>query len=269
MPRWPHKEPAFFSPPEVGGITKESQYLELFEDATGHKMVGEASVSYLYAEEAPARIKSYLGEDTKIIILLRNPVDLAYSLWGHQVREGFEDLSFEEGLQKENERLAHPEWAREKFTWIHDYAYTRRPAYVHQIARYDALFPAKNIKIFIFEEFFADSLPQWEDLCDFLEIDAKFRPSHGNVKYNAAGKMRSTLLRRILRESMPWKEPVKKIIPKEMRSVLRNWIERANRIDTPLPSLDKATRSKLENVFDADVRALEKRLGRNLEQIWF
>lgn len=269
MPKWPHKEPAFFSPPEVGGITEESRYLELFDGAAGHKRVGEASVSYLYAENAPARIKSYLGSDTKIIILLRNPVDLAYSLWGHQVREGFEDLPFEEALAQEEYRISHPEFARQKYTWCNDYAYTRRGIYMPQLARYEALFPPENIKIFIFEEFFSEGLPHWDSLCDFLGIDRSFRPSNEEKKYNAAGKMRSLLLRRILRERMGWKEPIKRFMPQKTRIMLRNWLEYLNRVESKNPPMNDALRQQLQKVFFSDVRALERKLGHDLSKVWF
>lgn len=92
MPR--RKEPNFFAGPSHGNRTTEAEYRALFADATSAKAVGEASVAYLYDPGSPRRIFEYLGPETRIVIMLRNPVDMVHALWGHMVRAGGEKLSF-------------------------------------------------------------------------------------------------------------------------------------------------------------------------------
>ena len=71
----------------------------------GSKLTGEATPYYIFHPQAPMRIAEALPE-AKIIILLRNPIDRAYSHYQHMVRVGREPLSFEEAIAAEPERLA-------------------------------------------------------------------------------------------------------------------------------------------------------------------
>lgn len=265
MPDW--KEPAFFAPPEAGGVATEQEYLALFAGATGKKAVGEASVAYLFAEEAPRRIYDFLGPDVKIVVILRNPVDMAYSLWGHQVREGFESLSFEDALRIEHHRIETTASKKIAQSWVYDFAYKNRASYAAQIKRYDTTFKSANIKVYAFEDFFSPGLPLFSDLCRFLGISENYSPQE--KVYNEAGTVRSPVLRKLLRETYPWKKPLKKILPAPIRQRLRKKLEAMNRIDSPLPPMDESTRLMLEVSFESDVRNLEKCIKRSLKDVWF
>ena len=105
------KEPQYLVASKVRGrvfknISVLEDYKGLFEDAS-QKAVGEASVFYLYFyKEAIQNIKTILGDDVKIIFVLRNPVDRAFSAYRHVSRNSLtETLSFEEALQEEPGRL--------------------------------------------------------------------------------------------------------------------------------------------------------------------
>ena len=105
------KEPQFLIKSKVEkrlhfGIWEWKEYLSIFEDVEEQKVIGEASVFYLYYyEEAIKNIKSRLGNDVKIIILLRNPVDRAFSAFLHVSKSVKESLSFEDALAQEEGRL--------------------------------------------------------------------------------------------------------------------------------------------------------------------
>ena len=98
------KEPQFFVRESVmdrlhSGIWNWQDYKDLFFQVKDEKAIGEASVFYLYYfEEAINNIKKYLGDQIKIIIILRNPIDRAYSAYQHVSRSMKEELSFEEAL---------------------------------------------------------------------------------------------------------------------------------------------------------------------------
>jgi hypothetical protein len=261
------KEPTFFAVPEAGGITDEAEYLALFAKAGGKKAIGEASISYLYDPESPRRIREFLGDHVKMIAILRNPVDMMYSLWGHVVRAGGESLGFMEGLAKERERQSDPEFASKCLGWAANYAYTARAMYAQQLERYYAVFNSSQIKVFIYEEFFQPGLPQYADLCSFLGIATDHVP--GGQVHNPAGTVRSAWLRRVYNERMWWKEPLKLIIPGGLRKRLMEALYAFNQRPQALPALTVELRAKLQKTFDHDVRALEKLLGRNLSTVWF
>ena len=91
----PVKEPNFFCSEENSDgdfATRLGAYQDLFRDVSGEKAIGEASHCYLYEPEAAARIQEYIT-DAKLIAVLRDPVDRAYSHFLHMVRNGSEPLT--------------------------------------------------------------------------------------------------------------------------------------------------------------------------------
>src|SRR5215210_1748036 len=88
-----------------GAVTRMKDYRALFAGVSGKKAVGEASPQYLYTPEAPLRIKHYVPE-AKLIAVLRNPVERAYSAFLHRTRLGREPLAdFSEALRQEDSRM--------------------------------------------------------------------------------------------------------------------------------------------------------------------
>ena len=109
------KEPRFFaleggilnfqnpdSAINYNSITTLREYESLFANVTNELGIGEASPLYLYSEKAARRIKHYVP-DAKLMVILRNPVDRAFSCYTHLLREGYETLSFEAALKAESE----------------------------------------------------------------------------------------------------------------------------------------------------------------------
>jgi hypothetical protein len=87
-------------------ITNYENYKGLFLKAPIDSLKGEASTSYLYREETPYRIREMIP-NVKLIAILRNPIDRAYSAYMHQVRDGNETAStFREGLALALKKLA-------------------------------------------------------------------------------------------------------------------------------------------------------------------
>src|SRR5579863_751660 len=84
-------------------IHEEEQYEQLFAGVTDEKRIGETSAYYLYLQGTAERIAHSIPA-AKILILLREPIDRAYSAYMHLVRDGRETVSFAEGLRLEEER---------------------------------------------------------------------------------------------------------------------------------------------------------------------
>lgn len=110
------------------------------------KAIGEASPFYMYLEEVPERINKILP-NVKLIFILRNPVNRAYSHYWHEVRLGYESLSFEEAIRIEEERLSGANVFNKQ-----NYSYTDRGKYVIQIKRFSKFFSQKQMLILINEE---------------------------------------------------------------------------------------------------------------------
>ncbi len=141
-------------------------YARFFKDAgEEHVAVGEATPSYMYIEEAALRIKRILPR-VKLVVLLRHPVDRAYSHYWLEVRLGAEHLSFEEALIQEPRRLAEGSL----YNRLH-YSYLDRGRYHVQLERLMKLFPRENIFIATHREFREDPRALLKRLSRFLGID--------------------------------------------------------------------------------------------------
>ena len=149
------KEPHFFDIPENYNNGIEWYEKNYFRNIN-KKIIADFTPSYFFEKQVPKRIFNDLGEDMKFVILLRHPVDRAYSHYLHSVRDKNEYVSFEEALRKEDNRI-------DKFIKNKDYLSYLRNSYYHQglygemIERYLQYFSLDNFLFIQFEnEFIID-----------------------------------------------------------------------------------------------------------------
>jgi len=159
-------------------ITTFEEYYSLFEGATNEKAIGEASPSYIFNEDCPQLIQKYLP-DTKIIAILRQPVERAYSNFLHARRADREPISdFEIAFNKEEERKTE--------NWSPLYYYKGKGYYAKQLERYYSLFPKENIKILLFEDLVKNPIETSQRIFEFLNVDNTFVPDTSK-KANVSG----------------------------------------------------------------------------------
>jgi hypothetical protein len=121
---------------------------------------GEASPYYLFHPHVPGRVAEHLP-GVKLIALLRDPVQRAYSHYQHEVAGGFETLSFEEAIEAEPARLAGEterllaEPLYNSFAHQH-HSYVARGHYAEQLDRWRPLFGDGQLLMLSSERFFAD-----------------------------------------------------------------------------------------------------------------
>lgn len=174
------KEPSYYC--DTYGVENYAAYLSIFfKEATAQKMIGEASTPYLTSPESAGKIHDAVPH-ARIIILLRNPVDRAYSLWKWMHAFGYETIgSFEEALQVEiHSRKDNPDFLR-KFqkgglTYYWDFLYFHSGLYFEQVKRYYDNFSKKQLKVIIFEEFVEEPLRSVHEIYKFLGVDPNFDP---------------------------------------------------------------------------------------------
>lgn len=149
-------------------ITKIEDYLNLFQGVENQVAIGEVSPLYLYSPKAPERIQHYTP-DTKLVAILRNPVERAYSQFLMFVRDGREPLSdFAEALEQEETRMRnHWEWA---------WQYIRVGFYYVQLNRYFNTFDLQQIRVYLFEDFLTNPVCMLKDIFQFLGVDDSFVP---------------------------------------------------------------------------------------------
>lgn len=136
----------------------------------------EASGYYMFHPMAPERIARDLP-DVKIVAMLRDPVERAYSAWKHESARGFDDFSFEDAVGRESQRtqgerermIDDPQY--QSYAYRH-HSYTARGHYSAQLRQFYDRLPASNIHVVYSETFFAQPEDEFGLLADFLGIDA-------------------------------------------------------------------------------------------------
>lgn len=135
----------------------------------------EASGYYLFHPLAPERIARDLP-DVKIVAMLREPMERAFSAWKHESARGFETEPFDRALELEEERIngesermaTEPEY--QSYSHRH-HAYTARGDYVALLQQYYDRFPAEQIHVVYSEAFFASPVAEFKALTDFLGVE--------------------------------------------------------------------------------------------------
>lgn len=137
-------------------------------------VVGEASPDYLFYPAVPGRIAEHVPE-ARFVVLLRNPADRAWSHYWHQAKRGHEDLSFEEAVDREGERLeGELERMRRDPSYVsferHHHSYLARGRYAEQLEAWWARFPRERFIIERSEDFFLDPAGTCHRVLAFLGL---------------------------------------------------------------------------------------------------
>ena len=234
--------------------TDRDAYERLFDGVTQEKAYGEASVLYLYSPEAPGRIKQTIP-DVKLMAILRNPVERAFSGFLHMRRDGREPLAdFAAALAAETSRV--------EANWEHQWHYTRLGYYYTQLKRYYDLFPAENIAVFTFDEFRSSPVAVLQDIFRFLEVDDSFVPDT-SLKYNVSGVPQSRVLHKFLIRPNRLKDIVRPLLPRSARRYLGALVRRYNITDRK-PELPQDIRHYLVKLYRDEILQLESLINKDL-----
>ena len=175
------KELHYFSEEYCRGL---EWYRSHFQDAREDQVCGEITPYYMFHKEAASRIKEVLPS-VKILVLLRDPVERALSQYFHARRHGFETLSLETALLKEEERLALGGiYSNQK------HSYLSRSRYIEQLERFEDLFGKKRMLVVRSEDLFSGKDEWWERVQSFLDI--KRIPLPGEIAIANGGRGESS-----------------------------------------------------------------------------
>jgi hypothetical protein len=260
----PIKEPRFFAfkdkKPNFQGpacginqtsITNYQDYYALFKDVQNEVAIGEASTIYLYSTIAAKQIKQDIP-GIKLIIVLRDPIERAYSSFSHLTRDGYETLSFINALKEEEKRIAN--------NWSHLWHYKNGGFYYAQVKQYLEIFAPEQIKIYLYEDLKYNPQLLIQDVYQFLGVDPNFLPDL--AKQNISGKPKSRLLVHLFKRDNYLKSFFKPFLTKQIRDLVRNKIIQINMKEKP--DLPSKIRQDLINVYRKDMLNLQDLIQRDL-----
>ncbi|GAB5524350.1 MAG: sulfotransferase [Roseivirga sp.] len=224
------------------------EYKKLFEGRT-EKMIGESTVEYLYYhDKIKDLIKKELG-DVKIIIILRNPVDRAFSAYSNLRRDSRENLSFREALEAEEDRISK--------NWDMLWAYKKSSLYYEQVKTFNESF--SNVLVLNQDDLKNDTPGVIRKAFEFLGVSTDAEIDLG-VEHNPSGVPKNVLSRLVLSRSNPVspyiREMAKFMVP-------RNVLERYAKKNLSKILLEDADREYLKPQFKEDILKLQEYLGRD------
>ncbi len=252
----PVKEPEFFSYEEIEAqnlyykkkrVKNVQEYVRLFRDVKNEKAIGEASVSYLFYPEVPSKIKKLIPY-AKIVIILRNPVERAYSHYLMDYKMGYIEIPFEQAVFKKT----NSKWAD-----LYYQQYVELGFYYKQVKRYLDVFGQKQVLILFNEDLKNNPEKVMRTLYDFLQVRDDFYPD-GLKLYNTFEVPKDGIIKKLysfyfLRNS------IRKIVP-------RNYLEKMKKLffDKEKPELSEEVGEYLKKIYKEDIKRLETLLNKDL-----
>jgi hypothetical protein len=235
------KELHFFDRPEEGDIR---EYVRLFAGHGHRRAVGEATANYLYFDFVAPRLASVLT-GVRLVAVLRNPVDRAYSHYWMNRSLGVEPLSFRDAVRAESERLARGDW---EATWR--FSYLDRGRYERQLRNLDGSFRQDDMHVLLFDDLRDHVIKCFSAVCRFIGVDASFAPPDLGTPVTPHVAYRSLAVRRFAKGHFSKR--------------VNDLIGHVNARPSHYPALDDELRDELCTLFEEDNRRLSARLSRDL-----
>lgn len=259
------KEPHYFAfeegaAPAFGGpgatinraITSRAVYEALFEAAGSAAAIGEASNMYLYRSEAADRIARALPE-ARLVAILRQPADRAFSSYLHLKREGREPApDFEAALGLEQQRIAN-DWG---FLW----RYRDLGFYGRQLRAYLDRFPREQLLVHLYDDLERDPAGMMRRTYEFLGVDPSFQPDV-SARPNRGGVPRAGWRGVLLSRQNPARRVIAPLLPASVRSRAR---QAADSQALTRETMDPGLRRDLTDGFRSDIGELATLIGRDL-----
>lgn len=232
-------------------VTTLNQYKSLYK-TINNKIVGDASSEYLYHHKISApSIKNTLG-DIPIVIILRNPVDRAFSAYNNLVRDGRENEIFEDALNREEERM--------QKNWDMMWHYKKVGMYSKQVQTYQQEF--SNIKIIIFERFIKNPNKYLNEITDFLNIEY-YDNFNTDDKYSQSGVTKNHLVSSLTSRRHWFTNGIRELV---LSLIPRKYLEKLNETMLEQKTLSEETYKYLFDYFSEDITNLEKNIDSKIPE---
>ena len=255
-------KPNFKSPEKLSTVVHSiDSYSDFYKHVGKGQLLGDASPSYLYKHEET--IKNLLeiygdkAKDIKIIIVLRNPIERAWSQYWHFRKNFNEESEFLDAIKTQtiDQRMLD--------NWNVFYNYIDFGMYSTQIEAYKKVF--KNVKIFLFEDLKNNPQNLMSELCSFLNIEEINIDE--NRKYNPSGLPKKNIYGNLWKTNSKLKslKRIKNILPLKYRKKISNHVlERA----LEKQQLDGNSRTILSEIYSNEINKLYDMLKREEIKEW-
>ena len=258
----PQREMTYFLVGEEFEQGHDAALAHYFAEALPSQRTVAKHVFHLMFPECLQRMHQH-HPGIRLIAVLRNPIDRAYSAYWYGRRRGWENQpTFEQALDMEDERFAADPWANRTELYV------RTGCYAAQLQQVIEVFGRDALHVVLTEDLKRDAAAVCAACFEHLGVDPAFVPDLTRV-HNTAGKARSETvakgMARFLRSSGGLKRAARKVVPKRYRHRLRHAALAMNETEFTPPPMAQATRDRLQAAFSSPNDELRVLLGRELE----
>jgi hypothetical protein len=232
----------------AGYVEEWEDYLRLFTGASGEIAVGEASVMYLWSKTAAQSIAERIPQ-ARILLILRDPAERAFSQYLNLVSNGHVSTSFREHIIASHKPA-------DKFDACHPFL--QMGLYAEPLERYFAVFPQEQIRIWLYEDTLAQPEVFHRQVMEFLKIDPSFVPDVSK-RHNEVLVPKLLGITQTMRRKGLWRK-LRDRIPAPLRPMLRKVAYRRSRT----VRLAQEDRRFLIDYYKDDIHRLQQLLDRDL-----
>ena len=270
-----HKEAHFTDVNENFNKGLDVLYKNHYSTYAGQKWIGNVNPNLQIETRSVDRIWQTFGVGTKLIFILRNPVERAYSHYLMSKKRGLEPLSFVNALEQESVRIKNPKshlgyYSQElgHFEKNHQ-GYILRSTYAPMIRYMQERTDPSTLKLLLFENFITNQLDVINEVCRFLNINC-FTELNAYTHSNEAQKPRSEWVAQIIHTGSKAKSLLKRLVPDEQtRKKIRTYILSKNL--KPMRQEEKKIDAEIYNrvlqqYFIEDIEQTEKLTNFDLAQ---
>ena len=240
----------------------EAEYLGLFSSKQTIKYMCDASILYMYSDTAAKSIFDY-EPNAKILIVLRNPIEAAFS-WYCQMRyTGNETLgTFDEALEVESNRWVGNELPKYGLAAECPKVlfYRKIMSYPDQLRKFKDLFPKDQIKIILHDDFLKNSEQIFGEVADFLNIDKTFKPEFKVV--NPRKERKNPKFHAFLKKYFA--AITKQLLPVRFRLALIRKVDNLTTRESSPEKISQSAKLILQDEYHTSINELEIMLNRDL-----
>ncbi|MFP4401627.1 MAG: sulfotransferase family protein [Candidatus Nanoarchaeia archaeon] len=250
-----HKHNKFYN------IRNETDYFNLFKDIDSNVLLGDKSPNYLYSRVAAEQIYNH-NPNAKIIIMIRDPLNFLTSWHNHAIKMGHENqknIIKSIRLEKKRKKLKKIPKACKQPSFLY---YSEMIKFEEQIKRYVKLFPVKNIKVVIFEDFVKNTKKEVQNILSFLEVDDDFFKNYKFENKNPGKSPRNLFLQQFIRNpNLRIKKIISKIISQNQKKKIYSFFMKLNSKDEKIEVSEK-DKKYLRNLTQIEAKKVNELLNK-------
>lgn len=252
------EELPYFTLDEQYQIKYKTIYQKNFSHCKNKKILAK-SVTIIQNEKAIERLYQH-NKNMKIVVVLRNPIDRAYSAYWYAKRMGWEeDISFEEALNREDKR------EEKSFIVKRITQYMKNGEYANQLEILYKYFPREQVFILLQEDLQKDSLSVCSKIFNFFSLNNYSKIDLSRINESAMPKV--MIISKVLHMEHPFKRYIKNKLPIFIQIFidrLREKVIKVNEKKFQSEKMTKATRERLVLYFKDKNKNLENIINRDL-----